>query len=397
MSAIQTISTVSLCFGCSACATACVASAIRMESDALGFKKAVLDSAACIRCGVCASVCPALHHADKWRPVKAFYGWNRNDAVRAASSSGGVFSALADSFVREGGIVFGAIFDAKSGTIRHASSESADIASIRGSKYVQSDMGHVFRSVKDALLAGRKVLFCGTPCQTAGLRRFLRSPFANLMIVDFICHGVGAPAVFTACLARHVREHDGSPAEAIEFRNKSHGWRNSSTRIRFRNGMTYTRRNILDPFFQGFVDGCYFNDACYNCPFDDTCAADIRLSDFWGHASFGSIPEHDKGLSLLFANTEQGAAFLSTLDSMCVLRELPVGAAVDSQRHSLDGRQTLLPHSKRFLADLAEVGPMGALERCIGWSLLAVVIHKFKRVGFGNAWRRLSRRLFRKR
>ena len=394
---VQTVETVVSCFGCSACAAACAHGAIRMTPDVLGFKKAVLDPASCVRCGGCAAVCPALHKADKWRPVKAAYGWNLDDADRAASSSGGVFSALADLFVAEGGIVFGAVFNAESGTVQHTSSDSAAIVSLRGSKYVQSDMGNVFRSVKDALRTGRKVLFCGTPCQAAGLRRFLRVSFENLLIVDFICHGVGSPTVFAACLARHVREHDGSPAESVEFRNKSHGWRNSSTRIRFRNGATYERRNILDPFFQGFVDGCYFNDVCYNCPFDDSSAADIRLSDFWGHASFGTIPDHDKGLSLLFANTENGAACLGSLISSCFLRELPVDAAVASQRHSREGRQALLHHRLRFLADVDSAGPIRALERSVGWRLPGVVIRKIQRVGFASAWRRLFRRFFRKR
>lgn len=397
MSSVPTIGSVKECFGCSACETVCPRGAVRLEPDALGFRKAVLDAGACTGCGACSKVCPAFHDAPAFRPRRAVSGWTRDPAIRAASSSGGIFSALAARTIDKGGVVFGAAFDPGSGRVRHVSSDESGLACLCGSKYVQSDLGETFRTVRSALQAGSPVLFCGTPCQIAGLKLFLRSPSDRLTTIDFICHGAGSPAVFGECLARHVREHGDSPAESVEFRNKVHGWRNSSTCIRFRNGLTYRRRNVFDPFFQGFVDGCYFNAPCYDCPFDGATAADIRLSDFWGHAAFGEIPDYDKGVSLVFANTELGDRLLSEIGEACDLRELPVAAALSSQRHSIEARRALLSRRERFLKDVAAAGCLSALERNVGWTLPGIVLHKVRRVGFSSVLRRLSSRFFRRR
>ena len=182
--------------------------------------------------------------------------------------------------------------------------------------------------------------------------------------------------------------------ESVAFRDKSHGWRNSSTKIRFSNGHVYRRRNVFDPFFQGFVDGCYFNVACYDCPFDDTSAADIRLSDFWGHAAFGVIPDCNKGVSLVFANTERGAVSLSELGRSCELREVPVEMAVSSQHHSRESRRGLLPYHERFLRDVERLGCLGAVKRNVGWTIPGIVFRKCRRVGFSSLLHRVSRRLF---
>ncbi len=394
MNSVSTVKSVFACFGCSACATVCPRHAVRLHSDVLGFRVAALDETACIGCGACAEVCPALHQAPAFRPRRAYYGWNNDPTIRVQSSSGGIFSSLAANVVGRGGVVFGAAFDPVSRTIRHVSSDERGLAVLRGSKYVQSDMGDSFRAVRSALQNGREVLFCGTPCSVAGLKRFLRVSQDKLTTVDFICHGTGSPAVFNEILDRHSRDFGGCPVESVEFRDKSYGWRNSSTRILFRSGRVYRRRNIVDPFFQGFVDGCYFNDACYNCPFDDTSAADIRLSDFWGHSAFGVIPDCNKGVSLVFANTERGTELLSGLGRSCELREVPVKMAVLSQHHSHESRRGLFSNQERFLRDVARLGRFGAIKKKGGWTIPGVVFRKCQRVGFSSLLHRVARRLF---
>ena len=396
MNSVSTVKSVSACFGCSACATVCPRHAVRLHPDVLGFRVAALDETACVGCGACAEVCPALHKAPAFRPRRAYYGWNNDPTVRAQSSSGGIFSALAASVVGRGGVVFGAAFDPVSRTIRHVSSDEHGLAVLRGSKYVQSNMGDSFRTVRSALQNGREVLFCGTPCSVAGLKRVFGMLQEKLTTVDLSCHGVGSPAVFGECLDRHSREHGEEPAESVEFREKTRGWRDSSTKIRFRDGSVYRRRNLFDPFYQGFYDGCYLNTTCYDCPFDDTSAADIRLSDFWGHASFGVIQNCNKGLSLVFANTERGNAFLSELGESCELRELPVDKAVAAHHHSREGRLALIPRRERFLRDVAVLGRSSALKKNVGWSIPGVVLRKLRRVGFKSALHRVVRRFFKR-
>lgn len=391
MSASGSIHDVARCTGCTACGNACPKKAIRMEPDALGFLRASVDAARCVGCGLCRKVCPALSESEATHPLQAFYGWNRDEAIRAASSSGGVFSALAESVLEDGGLVMGAVFDAERNIVRHASSDEVPLSAFRGSKYVQSDLGTVFQTVRETLATGRRVLFVGTPCQVHGLRALVGVP-ENLILCDFICHGAGSPAVFRENLAR-LSSAAGAEAESVSFRSKRRGWTNSSTEIRFRNGRRYARRNVFDTFFQGYVDGAYFGPACYDCPFEPRMASDIRLSDFWGYRKFGAIPEAEKGLTLLFVNTECGRKALAKAQAKLETQEVPVEDALAGQRHSEAARQAAKAKNTALQDLIARYGIRKALGRYIGFSLPGIVFRKIKRVGPQSVFRRILRRI----
>ena len=74
-----------------------------------------------------------------------------------------------------------------------------------GSKYVQSEMGDTFLSIRRDLKEGREVLFTGTPCQAAAVRSFIGDD-SRLITVDIICHGVPSPGVFEAWLKALEKE-----------------------------------------------------------------------------------------------------------------------------------------------------------------------------------------------
>ena len=189
------------CCGCHACASVCAHRAITMQVDEEGFLYPVIDKDTCVECGLCEQVCPFVNQASTVQPLKVYAARSNDEELRRKSSSGGVFTLLAEAVIREGGVVFGAKFD-KGWNVVHAWTDALDgLADFRGSKYVQSIIGSTYEEAKHFLRQGRKVLFSGTPCQIAGLKRYLCKDYDNLLTVDVVCHGVPSPLVWKKYLS----------------------------------------------------------------------------------------------------------------------------------------------------------------------------------------------------
>lgn len=184
------------CCGCNACVQKCPRQCIEQFEDAEGFVYPRVDKARCIGCGLCEKVCPVIDQNPESKPLQVLAGWNGNEEIRMQSSSGGVFTLLAEQIIGRGGVVFGARFN-ENWEVVHGYTESMDgLAAFRGSKYVQSRIGEAFRQAGAFLQQGREVLFTGTPCQIAGLHRFLGKEYGNLFTIDIVCHGVPSPGVW---------------------------------------------------------------------------------------------------------------------------------------------------------------------------------------------------------
>ena len=154
-----------------------------------------VDEKVCVNCGKCKAVCPVLHCEQGHAPTTVLAEKNKNENVRATSSSGGVFYELARKFIQNGGVVYGCILDNEMVARHICASSEEEIEKMKSSKYVQSDMGEVMLEIRTRLLAGEKVLFSGTPCQVAGLKNYLGRDYKNLLVVDVLCHGVPSPKV----------------------------------------------------------------------------------------------------------------------------------------------------------------------------------------------------------
>ena len=214
------------CCGCRACEQTCHAAALSMKPDGEGFLYPVFDEARCVDCGLCERVCPMgdpLLPVDE--PAEVYAAKSRSEKLCMSSSSGGLFSEIALHVLEKSGAVFGAAF-AEDGSVRHVSIESADdLGLLRGSKYVQSDIGDCYSRVREFLKAGRWVYFVGTPCQVAGLRKFLRKEYDRLLTSDLVCHGVPSQKMFAAYKDWEERRHGGKIRE-FSFRNLK-GWGHS--------------------------------------------------------------------------------------------------------------------------------------------------------------------------
>ena len=159
----------SQCCGCSACFNICPKDAVEMKEDEYGFRYPVINEEKCINCGLCEQKCPILKGQESNNNPIAFACINKDESIRKKSSSGGIFSLVADYILENNGVVFGAAFDDKF-DVKHIYAENREeLSKLRGSKYVQSSIGKSYREAKEFLDNGRKVLFTGTPCQIEGL------------------------------------------------------------------------------------------------------------------------------------------------------------------------------------------------------------------------------------
>lgn len=326
-----------LCTGCRACCQVCPQNAIEMSENEEGFLYPSINNDICNNCGLCERTCPVNSAAGNCGSAadgrssgnrklqgspfnKAYACYSGDENIRAKSSSGGVFSMLAAKVLAEGGVVFGADFDGEF-RVRHAFVESEkELDRLRRSKYVQSDIGNTFREASDFLKLGRKVMFCGTPCQIAGLKAYLGREYPALLTCDLACHGVPSPLVWRMYL-EFIKDKYKSALKSVSFRDKSTGWNDSSMRIEFKNGSRYMDRVKRETFFIGFGKSIFSRKSCFDCRFRiGNTKADITLADFWGIDRQGSAEYSDnKGVSLVITHTQAGEAALSAIDGdVCV-------------------------------------------------------------------------------
>lgn len=334
------------CCGCEACVQRCPKGCIDFREDAEGFRYPQVDAERCIDCGLCERVCPVLHRDAPRAPQQVFAAKNPDEDVRRASSSGGVFSMLAQSTIDRGGVVFGAGFDDQWAVVHDCAETAEGLAAFRGSKYVQSRIGESFVRAERFLKSGREVLFSGTPCQIAGLRRFLGREYENLLTVDVVCHGVPSPAVWRRYLEGITRP-EGAVGKntvssslneipvitGISFRDKKLGWKKFGFEIRgkaafeaaensvLESGMNLERIVLSEPltenvYMRGFLCDLYLRPVCHACPARaGRSGSDLTIADFWGIGRFYPQFDDDKGVSLVLVGSEQGAEAFARLST----------------------------------------------------------------------------------
>lgn len=300
-----------LCTGCSACYNVCPVNAISMIEDAQGFYEPSIDKSKCINCGRCEKTCPVLHQNRKNSRVPECYAVMNDNAIRKDSSSGGVFSALADFVLSNGGYVCGAGYDSNFVVGHTIVSNDEGVKALRRSKYVMSKVGDCYRRIKTLLNNDKIVLFTGCPCQVGGLKNYLGRNYDNLILVDIVCHGAPSNKMFQKYIAETYGVNN---LKEFYFRTKEFGW-TSFTQIAVTNdGVRHDRDYSFDYFEKTMHSGLGAKDCCLNCIFAPAPRqGDLTIGDFWG------ISKHDKnlndglGTSVLLVNNENGKRVLSSI------------------------------------------------------------------------------------
>ena len=244
------------CSVCTACFAICPKDAITMQSDLEGFKYPVVEKNKCIDCGVCSKVCPLDNAQSNFEEDKTSFACSAKDKNFARqSSSGGVFAILANMYVKEQAVIYGAAFDDNLNVCHIRADKKDELKSLYTSKYVQSDMGNAFRQVKGDLDNGKKVLFAGTPCQVAGLKSYLQKDYLNLLTVDFICHGLPSPLVWQRYIDE-LEQNLNNKITEISFRDKKDGWKNYYFKLSMVNGDVFYEKhndNIYGGILKKFI------------------------------------------------------------------------------------------------------------------------------------------------
>lgn len=302
----------SACCGCSACYAICPKQCITLSADKEGFLYPVVNAEVCINCGLCEKVCPVLHPKKKEVQPDVFAVINTDEKIRLQSSSGGIFTLIAEQIIDEGGVVFGARFNENWEVVHDYTETKEGLSYFRGSKYVQSNLGKAFNQAKFFLDTGRKVMFTGTPCQIAGLKNFLRKSYDNLLTVDVVCHGVPSPGIWKEYLIQSVKNiyknecHWGEfidlkeVIQNISFRSKEKGWKNFHVVLEYIN-----RERESIPFYQNLYMKAFLSDfslrpSCFVCPAKlDNMQGDITLADCWGIDELKPEIDDDKGCGLI--------------------------------------------------------------------------------------------------
>ena len=303
-----------------------------MQPDNEGFQYPLVDTTLCIDCKLCEKVCPIINDSTPQQPLKVYAAYNTDEEVRSQSSSGGIYTLLAVATIKEGGVVFGVKFNEEWIPEFGYTETMEGIAPFRGSKYIQAIVGNAYKQAEDFLKNGRKVLFCGTPCQVSGLNKFLRKEYDNLLTVDIICHGVPSPKVWNMYLRekcyRLMNVNDGSNSkstgfdstyyskiETINFRSKVAGWGKYRFFIKLtdlgenkKESVAISEARNKNEYMRAFLSNIILRPSCYNCPAKQGRShSDITIADFWGIDVIDPNFNDDKGCGAVLINTTKGA------------------------------------------------------------------------------------------
>ncbi len=370
------------CTGCHACYSICPKHCIEMQADNDGFLYPKIDRTICINCGRCENICPALNKPAPQKIGQAYACINKNDEVRMQSSSGGVFTLIAEYVINNGGAVFGAAFD-ENLSVRHIMIESVnDLGKLRGSKYVQSSIGNSYKEAKNLLECGRIVLFSGTPCQISGLLSYLGKEYSNLITQDLICHGVPPASVWHKYLDWLASVYSAAVDQrtAPSFRDKSTGWKSYSLSVSFTDGKKSAKTFSEDLFMRAFLNDLDLRPSCYCCPSKGIQRqSDITLADFWGIENI--VPEmfDNKGTSLVIVNSDKGKQLFDTISPQMIIKEVDTQQALIYNPAAYKS-SVLSPARERFMYLINEADFEKAIRKSINNSIIKRTLRKIKRI-----------------
>ena len=327
------------CCGCGACEQICPKKCITMKTDKEGFLYPVVNQNNCINCGLCEKACQYANLSKKKdSPLAQYYFINEDDDIRKKSSSGGVFICLAEETIKKGGVVFGASFD-KNFDVEISYAQTLDECwKFVGSKYVQAKVGNAYKQAKSFLNENRLVFFSGTPCQINGLQHYLGKEYDNLIKMDFTCHAIPSPMIWS----KYLKSIKGTCSiKSVNFRDKEvSGWNNYGLTIMGECSNTekklVSEGNKQNTYMKGFLQYLYDRPSCSNCVSRNfASASDIMIGDFWNVEKYHSESffNDNKGVSIAMAVSEKGKNVLDTLGTYGKMGEIALNEMEMDKSH----------------------------------------------------------------
>lgn len=366
------------CTGCAACANICPKNAIELISDPYGFIMPVISDS-CVECNLCSKVCASREIYGKENSVNpATYAvWSKNANSRFQSTSGGAFTELAKVILQQGGSIVGAAYTSDNMVNHIMVNDSDDLDKLKQSKYLQSEIGMIFRKVKNELEEGRCVAFCGSPCQVAGLYAYLEKPYENLYTIDFICRGMNSPKAYRSWLDE-VEQRQGSKAVKVWFKYKIGGWKKSPrcTRVDFEDGTHIVQNQENNIFMVGYLgQNLYIRPSCGDCRFKGIPRqSDITLADFWG---LDAAIDDDQGASMMLINSKKGASLFEQARECLIIYQREF-KEIFAGNTCFDSSVKINTESKNFLLALDKMPFSKAIKKFTGRTLMKRIQNKIK-------------------
>ena len=303
------------CCGCGACMNICPKQCITMREDIDGFVFPQIDESACIHCHRCENVCPEAAQPkieERTDPVMAAVKV-RDEELLLKSASGGAFTAVVNWFLEQGdGYIYGAAWD-KDLKVRHICSHNAErMDELRGSKYVQSDLGNCFNEIKQQLKEGKRVLFSGAPCQVAALRNTVCSS-KLLVCVDLVCHGAPSQKIFDDYISEEEKRFQ-KKITGVRFRykiQKGKKWTTRNILLTCKDGKKIPLTRFKTDFLRAYHPCLMNRESCYECVYSKPERyGDITIGDFWGINRYYKDLSVEHGVSIVQSNTVTGSKIL---------------------------------------------------------------------------------------
>ncbi len=341
------------CTGCGACSNVCPKGAIKMIEDECGFKYPVIDHTLCINCGLCKKTCPIVSKFETARFDKpsVYATWSKDEENRYISTSGGMFFELAKYVIENKGSVVGARYNKNNLVEHYLVNNLKGLETLRQSKYLQSDTKNIFKDAQEILKNNKLLLFVGSPCQIAGLMKFLKEDYENLITVEFICRGVNSPKAYRSWL-EEIENTEAKKVKKVWFKYKINGWKTSPkcTRVDFTDGSHKVYDGDENKFMSGYLGpNLYIRPSCGNCHFKDLPRqADITLADFWG---IDNKLDDDKGTSMVLLNSNKGIDLFDKIKAKIIFDERDFDEILNGNQcfnHSVN----INPKSEQFLMSL---------------------------------------------
>lgn len=370
------------CSGCSACENICPKDCITMISDEEGFLYPVVNNSQCVNCNLCNSVCPIIGVKDGNVYSESFLQTSyaalaKDDRLRLSSSSGGIFGLCAEWILEQNGIVFGAAYDEKF-QVHHIPVEcKEDLYILRGSKYMQSRTEHSFQQVRTFLESGKSVLYTGTACQIAGLKRYLQKAYSNLYTLDILCHGVPSPKVWKKYL--ETLEFDNYLSK-VNFRDKTQGWKRYAVTMECEDGEKVSEAYWNNPYMKMFLSNICLRPSCHACRFKEmNRPSDMTIGDAWGIENYISEMDDDKGTSVVIVHSDKGNEMLQAIQSQLIINKAELDLILPQ---SSDSRKSVSPHMNRakFFKKLSQGKSFLDLEKCLYTTSADRVRNKGKKI-----------------
>ncbi len=385
----------SKCCGCTACETVCPKGCIKLTPDSEGFLYPEVNEDECIKCGKCEKVCPVLNQICPEGTPYAKIIRNKNEDVLMDSTSGGAFTAFASELIkRKNAVVYGASYDADKKVTHTSCTTIEGLHEFRGSKFVQSDLSGVYDEIRNKLMDNETVLFSGTPCQVAGLKKVLDGKYdENLYCIDIVCRGVPSPKLWSEYL-KYIESKYKSKVTEVKFRNKTYGYHSSTMFLKFENGREYKKSGRVDPMMRLFTREVCSRPSCSECAFKtEARVSDLTLFDCKKYTQLTGSFDDDKGYTAVLVQSKKGEQLLDWASNNVSVEDVCKPELISACGIMLCGKAQPNIRRSELFEQLGKIPLDQIVQRVCPVSKKDLIIERMKSVLYNTGLIKIARKL----